>query len=186
MTTITNKKIQDAFIKLLYIKPYDKIIVKDISDACEINRNTFYYHYEDIDSVVSDIVKDRFDSVGKKASHMEGFKNQCAYVLKWLLNNKQPILNVYHSFDKKCVDRHVYRMAKLISTKFVEAGYVKRGVDKKKLKTISEFYIALTYGFVLMILDNNIPDDILQSLDDLFDNMGSMIDFSVQSICKSE
>ena len=40
--------IADAFIALLNQKDIDRITVKDITSACHISRQTFYYHYQDI------------------------------------------------------------------------------------------------------------------------------------------
>lgn len=37
-----------AFWELLEEKPYKKITVKDIVDRCQVNRNTFYYHFDGI------------------------------------------------------------------------------------------------------------------------------------------
>ncbi|MBU9919010.1 MAG: TetR/AcrR family transcriptional regulator, partial [Fusobacteriaceae bacterium] len=44
----TKKKIREEFIKILNERPLNKITVKDIASACEINRNTFYYYYTDV------------------------------------------------------------------------------------------------------------------------------------------
>ena len=40
-----------AFWELLEEKPYRKITVKDIVDRCKVNRNTFYYHFDGINSL---------------------------------------------------------------------------------------------------------------------------------------
>ena len=37
-----------AFKELLLEKPLDKITVNDITEKCEMNRQTFYYHFHDI------------------------------------------------------------------------------------------------------------------------------------------
>ncbi|MBR6784802.1 MAG: TetR family transcriptional regulator, partial [Clostridia bacterium] len=44
----TKKLISSTFVELLSTKPFDRITIKDIVDACGINRNTFYYYYSDI------------------------------------------------------------------------------------------------------------------------------------------
>lgn len=38
----------DSFWTLLNEKSLDKITVKDVIELAEINRNTFYYHFEDL------------------------------------------------------------------------------------------------------------------------------------------
>lgn len=43
----TKMVIKDCFIELLKIHPINKITVKDVCEAAEINRATFYKHYND-------------------------------------------------------------------------------------------------------------------------------------------
>lgn len=52
MPAQTRKAIQDAFLKLAAQKPVDKITVKDIVEECQINRNSFYYHFEDMPNLI--------------------------------------------------------------------------------------------------------------------------------------
>lgn len=44
----TRQIIQHVFIDLLKQKPINKITVKEICEKAEINRSTFYKHYEDV------------------------------------------------------------------------------------------------------------------------------------------
>ena len=44
---ITKRAIADSLKELTKEKTFDKISVKDISEKCGINRQTFYYHFED-------------------------------------------------------------------------------------------------------------------------------------------
>lgn len=43
----TIKNIEDTFIKLLKIKSFNEITIKDICDEAMISRSTFYSHYKD-------------------------------------------------------------------------------------------------------------------------------------------
>ena len=44
----TKQRMANALEKLLEKKPLEKITVSDVTDLCEINRQTFYYHFHDI------------------------------------------------------------------------------------------------------------------------------------------
>lgn len=65
--------IKRAFLELLREKSIDKITVTDIVARADINRGTFYAHYDDIDSlrkaVWADIENELYDALGdmKKA-----------------------------------------------------------------------------------------------------------------------
>ncbi|MGP1349908.1 MAG: TetR/AcrR family transcriptional regulator [Stomatobaculum sp.] len=50
--TQTEQLLTAAFWQLLEEKPYKKITVRDIVDRCQVNRNTFYYHFEGIPSLL--------------------------------------------------------------------------------------------------------------------------------------
>ena len=54
MTTLTKREILRAFSDLASEKPVDKITVKEITDLCQISRNTFYYHYQDVYEVLEE------------------------------------------------------------------------------------------------------------------------------------
>ena len=51
-TSITKRAIQSAFLELLDQRSLSRITVRDITDICGINRNTFYYHYQDIPALI--------------------------------------------------------------------------------------------------------------------------------------
>ena len=48
MSQVTKRALAASLIKLLSQKPLDKVTVKDIIEDCGVNRQTFYYHFEDI------------------------------------------------------------------------------------------------------------------------------------------
>ena len=55
MANFTEREIKRSFIKLLNEKPLSKISVRDIVEDCGINRNSFYYHFQDIPTLIKDI-----------------------------------------------------------------------------------------------------------------------------------
>ena len=59
MPNFTRKAIQETFITLLDERPLNKITVKDIVETCGINRNSFYYHFEDLPALVEEIVEEQ-------------------------------------------------------------------------------------------------------------------------------
>ncbi len=54
MPSFTKKAIMESFLRLAGKKPLDKITVRDIVDDCGINRNTFYYYFQDIYAVLEE------------------------------------------------------------------------------------------------------------------------------------
>ncbi|MEG1430525.1 MAG: TetR family transcriptional regulator, partial [Oscillospiraceae bacterium] len=52
MSQTTKKALAASLVRLLSEKPLDKITVVDIAEDCEVNRQTFYYHFQDIYDLV--------------------------------------------------------------------------------------------------------------------------------------
>ena len=63
MPSFTQVAIKQSFLKLLEQYPISKITVKMIVLDCGINRNTFYYHFEDIPMLLEEVIEDQIDVV---------------------------------------------------------------------------------------------------------------------------
>lgn len=62
----TKRAIRNAFIELVKEKGYNNMSVSDIAERAEINRNTFYLHYESKDQLVESLIKDLLESQSEK------------------------------------------------------------------------------------------------------------------------
>ena len=56
MAKFTKQAIMNCLLELLSTKQLDKITVKDIIEDCGVNRQTFYYHFEDIPDLISQYI----------------------------------------------------------------------------------------------------------------------------------
>ena len=59
MANFTRRAIKETFWKLLNQRPLSQITIKDIVEDCGINRNSFYYHFEDLPALVEEIVEEQ-------------------------------------------------------------------------------------------------------------------------------
>lgn len=66
MAQFTRTAIVNSFIRLLNEKPLDKITVKDIVDDCGVNRNTFYYHFQDIYALLDELFRTELQKILKE------------------------------------------------------------------------------------------------------------------------
>lgn len=66
----TERAIRRAFFQLLQTKPFEKITVKELSELAEINKTTFYAHYETIYDLLDTVQLEFIDAV---TDHLENF-----------------------------------------------------------------------------------------------------------------
>lgn len=57
MATSTKKALAAALKKMMEVKPIDKITVKDLVEICGVNRQTFYYHFDDVYDLLEWVVR---------------------------------------------------------------------------------------------------------------------------------
>ena len=70
MPSFTRRAIMESFLKLLDARPLNKITIKDIVEECGINRNTFYYHFQDIPDLIEAIAKEESDLIKIGRAHV--------------------------------------------------------------------------------------------------------------------
>ena len=59
----TRSAIRGAFIRLMQEKDFDAITVKDIAECAQINRKTFYAHYETKEQLFAQMLEEMFEDL---------------------------------------------------------------------------------------------------------------------------
>ena len=55
----TKKRLYESLMKLVGKKPLNQVTVKEITEDADVNRSTFYFHYQDVSSMVVEM-EDKF------------------------------------------------------------------------------------------------------------------------------
>ena len=66
MPNFTKQAIKASFWKLLNQQPLSQISVRTIVEDCGINRNSFYYHFQDIPSMIEEMIMDEANALIEK------------------------------------------------------------------------------------------------------------------------
>lgn len=69
-TTLTEEAIQTAFNNLLLKKDIDRISIKDVTELAQVNRATFYAHFQDKYALFDRMIEDSID--GLFSNHAPG------------------------------------------------------------------------------------------------------------------
>ena len=92
MATYTRDEIKTAFISLLDERPFSKITVKDVVLKCGINRNTFYYHYQDIPALLEEICQNQVEDIISKYPTLNSIEDCLDAAMQSVLENKRAIM----------------------------------------------------------------------------------------------
>ena len=151
MSSLTTKKaIGYTFKDLLKEKPFNKITVNDIASRCDINRQTFYYHFQDIRDLVEWICTFEVDSILNKNSNVEKWEDKFLLIFKIMEEEKIFVKNIYHSVSVEVLRNNLYRLVyPIIYSEIIEKSKGKNLREEDK-KFITDFY---KYAFVSIVLD---------------------------------
>ena len=120
MASFTRKAIMDSCLRLLEERPVDKITVKDIVEDCGINRNTFYYHFEDLPSLINAIVMEDVEKTIQESfvinSLWECFENAINFALK----RRRMVMHIYNSSNRAIYEQQLFMICEHAVTKYVE------------------------------------------------------------------
>lgn len=151
MSSLTTKKaIGYTFKDLLKEKPFNKITVNDIASKCDINRQTFYYHFQDIRDLVEWICTFEVDSILNKNTDIENWEDKFLLIFKIMEEEKVFVKNIYHSVSVEVLRSNLYRLVyPIIYSEIIEKSKGKNLREEDK-KFIADFY---KYAFVSIVLD---------------------------------
>ena len=95
MPTFTKKAIEIALFKLLNEKPLSKITVKDIVEECGINRNSLYYHFQDIPALIEESIIEETNSILEDISGITTMRESVEKIIRRLYQNKTALYHIW-------------------------------------------------------------------------------------------
>lgn len=120
MAQKTKQEIIACFFEMLNTQSFDKISIVSISERCGINRNTFYYYFEDIYAMLVEALDSVIASsdVGQKARSWEdAFLMSTEFGRK----NRKVVYHLYYSNARERLEQFLYDLALSIMRPFVQA-----------------------------------------------------------------
>ena len=170
MSQTTKQALADSLKKLLQKKPLDKITVTDIAEDCQVNRQTFYYHFRDIYDLVEWFYIREVSKLIDRDRSYATWQEDLRRVFQYILDNRTLVLRTYPSASRDLLEEAIQHTLHQLLLDVVEdcaAGRAARQVDKEFL---ARFY---TYSLTGLILDwigesmKEPPEAIIRRLDTL-------------------
>ena len=134
----SSEKIENAFLELISNDNYDDISISKICEKAEINRSTFYCHYDDINDLILKIESKFAQNTAKIFKYGERQTHQAFIELFTFVKENR---NFYRAFLNI-----PYATLAETSTKIGLLKNIGEKVDIDKSKTIGIFYRASFFG----------------------------------------
>ena len=156
----TKQSIKESFIELVEVKGYNRVSVTDIVNKANINRNTFYLHYEDKEDLIKQLLNDSAVKIGSLLGYADflkhtNFSNISELQIRWglriILKNMEDELDLFktvlNDISLQGYFDHVLETMKLAIAVLLD-------VNNPKSNLVFEYTMSGIFGLVKQWIKN--------------------------------
>lgn len=160
MANFTEKAIRTAFLELLNERPLSKITVKDITDRCGINRNSFYYHYQDVPTLIQDILTGEINRIIKEHPTIDSIEACMNVAVSFAAENKRAIMHIYNSVNRDMFEQYLWRICEHTVSTYLSNAFPDVELSEQDRKLIIRYDMCELFGFIMGWLYNGMREDV--------------------------
>ena len=176
MAALTKMAIVKAFEELARVKNVDRITVKEITDKCQISRNTFYYHFKDIYDVLEEMLNQRVEQMIEtlELNMQSGNSVQDTRMagMRYILDNRELFFNLYQSAGVQEVKMYLDKSSSVLGHYLIDRLSEGMNVSERDKDLIISFYQYAHAGMMAEWLEKGMKDDLeerMNRMDVLFE-----------------
>lgn len=104
----TKQALSEALKAMMKKKPLNKITVRELVEDCGVNRKTFYYHFEDIFSLLKWTLDQEAMCMFGKYDLVSQRRDAVDFALDYISSNHDILHNIVHSIGRSELSRYFY------------------------------------------------------------------------------
>lgn len=178
----TKQSLAKALKNAMENKKLSKITVSELVAACNINRKTFYYHFQDIYALLKWMLEEEAVEVVKNFDLIVNTEEAIRFVMDYVDQNKHIINGVLDSMGHEEIKRFFYN--DLFSVIY---GAIEQGEDELQVTLDSQFkdflaafYTEASAGLLIEWAKNRMTQD----RETVLKNLSSIYRISIPAILK--
>ena len=154
-----NTRLENAFLKLIEEKPFSKITVNDIVKEAGVHRNTFYYHYQSIPAMLSEICRRMTDKMFDIYQNVQSPADCILPLVKYSLAHRTAILHIFESEARSILMDYVRRIGRFSIEQYIDTVTEKIGISRSDRQIMIRFYTAGVVGVWTEWVEEGIETD---------------------------
>ena len=160
MAQLTKYALAQSLKKLLRERPLDKITVKDLVDDCGVNRQTFYYHFQDIYDLIAWTLNTDVEHILKEHGELQNdLKKQLSLAFHYFEMNRQIILNGFDPVNHMQYERIVEEYARVHLRKKLLLVPESAFLSEEEREAIIDIYANGFSGLFLKWIERGMPEE---------------------------
>lgn len=147
----TKRALAASLKKLMTKKSLSKITINEIVRDCGVNRNSFYYHFEDIYALFKWMLEQEAVEVVKQFDLVMDYREAILFIMNYVAENKHIVNGAYDAMGREGLKRFFYADFIDIIKSYINnvAAKYKLDVDEDYKDFLSEFFTEAVAGTVL-------------------------------------
>ena len=151
MSMLTMKTIMQTFSEMIEEMPFDKITVLALVKRCEINHNTFYYHFQDLYELLDKWIQYEIDELVKTLEDPTDLKAEMKAIFQACKEYPKIINHILSSLSKEQLEYHFFiktedSISKYIKKQLEDAG---KYLSDEQIQSTAEFCRFALAGYFL-------------------------------------
>ena len=152
--------IAEAARRLLMENNVKKLTVKDIVEECQITRQTFYYHFQDIPTLIKDIFTERAEALLKQRPDYASLEDALDEAVQMVIKNKRIVYHLYRSADRALVEMYLMRICEQVILSYIHNNRGDLPVSPEDKTIIVRYYKCQCFGMIIDWLNSDMRFDI--------------------------
>ena len=159
---LTKKLIADTLKKLASGKHLDKISISEIVDAAGLNRQTFYYHFQDKQKLICWI----FDTDIATLTDKKQNNTMLDDIVEYIYSEKDFYIDALTSEVQNNLREHIYEVCHSRCIDELLSILGKRKMDEKALDLFARFFTHAVVGSLVQWAQEGMQTDNIQFLEE--------------------
>lgn len=147
-TEMTKRLMADSLKKLMIEKPLNKISIRELVEDCGVNRQTFYYHFQDIYALLEWIINQEIVSVLEDSNNFLTWQEAGLYLLRYLEQNSTVVLCALNSLGRSAIKDLIFADVLNVATRIITQISSDIPVDDESFNHVVRYY-SVSFGALL-------------------------------------
>lgn len=140
MANFTREAIKKTFLALLKERPLSDITVKDLVASCGINRNTFYYHYQDLPALLEETIQEVTEAFIRDYPSVTTIVECFDAVIAFTTQHKSEIMHIYRSMSRDVFEQNLMDICEYFVGNYADEVLDAETISLQDKKSIVDFY----------------------------------------------
>ncbi|MDO5134151.1 MAG: TetR/AcrR family transcriptional regulator [Eubacteriales bacterium] len=141
-----NARLEGAFLQLIKEKHFAKITVNDIVEKAGVHRNTFYYHYQSIPTMLSEMCRKKAEEIISQNKSAQNPTECILQIVQYSRDYRSMILHVYESEARGILLNYARRIGYSAIETYLDNATTGNAVNRHDREVMVRFYTAGVIG----------------------------------------